>query len=101
MTGRGWNIPLGILFVFLAFVAPIWAQQTSIDDLSMEIDALRLSIRAMQMDVQEIKSVLQKSSEVTTPQPTSPPNLLLNVNYHPIIGENRAKVVLIEFSDYQ
>jgi hypothetical protein len=72
------------------------AQQTSIEDLRKQIEALGESVKAMQKDLQEIKTLLQSRMPVPPPQ-----NVLLDLGGHPARGEDTAKLILVEFSDYQ
>jgi hypothetical protein len=72
------------------------AQQTSIDDLRKEIQELSETVKAMQKDLEEIKSLL------TSKVPAAPPqNVLLDLDDNPSKGQRTAKLTLVEFSDYQ
>ena len=72
------------------------AQQTSIDDLKKEIQTLNETVKGMQKDLQEIKSLL-KSREPAPPLQ----NVILELGDNPSQGERTAKLTLVEFSDYQ
>ena len=96
MTSRIWKLLVGFsLMVF--FISPhLRAQQTSIDDLKKEIQALSQSVGAMQKDIQEIKALLQKQAPAAPPQ-----NVNLELGKSPARGNASAKLTMIEFSDYQ
>jgi len=82
------------MFFLFAWSAP--AQQTSTEELGKEIDALNQSMKAMQKDLQEIKTLLQSRVRAAPPQ-----NVVLDLGDRPFRGENNAKLTLVEFSDYQ
>jgi protein-disulfide isomerase len=95
MTKRKLTLAVGLPLVFLLCAPPSRAQQTP-EDLAKQIEALTQAVKAMQKDVQEIKTMLQ--SRV---QPPPPQNVVLDLAGRPSKGENTAKLTLIEFSDYQ
>jgi len=100
MNGRKRNLLIGLPVVcFVLFLAqPLQAQQTSTDDLKKQIEALSQTMKAMQKDLQDIKALLQSRA----PAPAAPPaDIVLDLGGHPARGQNTAKLVLIEFSDYQ
>ena len=96
MTSRGWNLSLGLPLIFLLFAPPLRAQKTSIEDLKKQIEALTQSVKAMQKDLQEIKTLLQSRVPAAPPQKVD-----LDLGGRSAQGENTAKLTLIEFSDYQ
>jgi hypothetical protein len=96
MTSPSRNLSLGLPLIFLLFAPSARAQQTSIEDLKKQIEALSQSVKAMQKDLQEIKALLQ--SRVPTPPPQK---VDLDLGGRPARGENTARLTLIEFSDYQ
>jgi protein-disulfide isomerase len=96
MTSRRWNRSVGLPLIFIFFAPPILAQQTPIEELRKQIEALSQSVKAMQKDLQEIKALLQSRVPAAPPQ-----NIVLDLAGHPIRGQNEAKLTLVEFSDYQ
>ncbi len=85
------------LVLALLLPAPLLrAQQSSIDDLRKEIQSLSETIKAMQKDLQEIKTLLSSRAPATPPQ-----KVLLDLTNKPSRGQSAAKLTLIEFSDYQ
>jgi Tfp pilus assembly protein PilN len=88
------------LFLGLALgcylAAPLaFAQQS--DDLKKDIESLKESVKAIQKDLQEIKTLLQSRQ-----QPAPPPqNVVLDLAKNPFKGERTAKLTLVEISDYQ
>lgn len=79
--------------------APVSAQSS--DDLK----ALRQEIEALRKDVQEIKTLLQAPRMGAGPPQAPPPiqtvNMVLPLGDDPAKGDKNAKVVLVEFTDYQ
>ena len=96
-----WNprLSLGLaLACFLATpLAPAQQPPPPTDDLKKDIEALKEGQKAIQKDLQEIKTLLQR--------PAGPPppaqNVVLDLGKFPFKGERNAKVTLVEFSDYQ
>ncbi len=96
MNKWNWNLSIGVLLISFFPASPIRAQQQSIDELKKEIQVLSETVKAMQKDLQEIKGLLQ--SRVAVP-PTD--RVVLDIGHNPVRGQPDAKVMLIEFSDYQ
>ena len=93
---RSWHLLAGIAFTILLSVSPLQAQQSSSDELRKEIQALTQTVKEMQKDLQEIKTLLQSRAPAAPPQ-----NVVLDLGNNPSHGETTAKLTLIEFSDYQ
>ena len=66
--------------------------------LRKEVDALKERHAAMQKELQETKELLKARA---AGQPTAPQDVVLNVDGEPFKGSKTAKLVLVEFSDYQ
>ncbi len=61
------------------------------------IEALKEGQKAIQKELQEIKSLLG-----TRPAPVAaPPEFVLDIEGNPFKGDGNAKLTLIEFTDYQ
>ena len=70
--------------------------------LERDIDALQDGQRALQKDVQDIKTLLQARPVAAGDAPSGEPqNVVLKVDGAPFKGEKTAKLTLIEFSDFQ
>jgi Tfp pilus assembly protein PilN len=95
MKRRNPTLFLGLaLGCYLA--APLTRGQQS-DDLKKDIEALKEGQKAIQKDLQEIKTLLQARQ-----QPPAPPqNVVLELGKNPFKGERNAKLTLVEISDYQ
>jgi protein-disulfide isomerase len=87
--------PALLLFIFL-LVSPARAQQSSINELKKEVQALSETLKAMQKDIQEIKALLGGRAQAVPPQ-----KVLLDLGNNPARGAGTAKLTLVEFSDYQ
>ena len=96
-----------ILLALISFISfnsqPVFSQTADeIKSLRDEIKALKEGQSAIQKDLQEIKSLLR--TRQAQPQPPSPPDFketLLNIDSGHARGNGSAKLVMIEFSDYQ
>nr|BAL54143.1 thiol:disulfide interchange protein DsbA [uncultured Acidobacteriota bacterium] len=66
--------------------------------LRREIEALREGQARIEKQLQEIRDLL---STILVPRPTAPREIALTVDGAPAKGEKTARVILIEFSDYQ
>ncbi len=84
------------LLLAIALAAPGAAQQTTIDDLKKDIDSLRTMVQGVQKDIQEIKAMLARQAP-----PPSGIGAVLDYGNNPTKGESKARLTLIEFSDYQ
>jgi protein-disulfide isomerase len=96
MKHRNSRLSLGLVLACLLSTPPALAQQQSIEDLKKDIEVLKEGQKAIQKDMQEIKSLLQKG------QPAQPAQVVdLDTGNSPFKGERTAKLTLVEFSDYQ
>jgi protein-disulfide isomerase len=96
MRNRSFGWFIGLLFLILLSASPLRAQQQSSTDLRNEIQALTETVKEMQKDLQEIKTLLQSGKPVAPPQ-----NVVLDLSNKPSQGDATAKLTLVEFSDFQ
>jgi hypothetical protein len=100
----------GVFLVLVAMVSVIsFNAQSALSQTADEIRSLRDEIKALkegqsaiQKDLQEIKSLLR--TRQAQPQPPGAPEFketLLNIDGGHTRGNKNAKLVMIEFSDYQ
>jgi protein-disulfide isomerase len=75
------------------------AQQASPADLQKQIDALKAQVGTLQKDLDEIKALLAPLRNAV--QPPTPQNLTLTLGTRPVKGAAAARLVLVEFTDYQ
>ena len=68
--------------------------------LRKEVESLKGSLRAIQSDLQEIKSLLQARPTAAAPAP-APQEVVLSLDGAPVKGDKKAKVALVDFTDYQ
>jgi protein-disulfide isomerase len=92
------SLSLGLVLACILSVPPASAQQPPTDDLKKDIEALKDGQKAMQKDLEEIKTLL-KSRPAGPPPPLQ--NVVLDLGKNPFKGERTAKLTLVEFSDYQ
>ena len=98
---KPWNLRLWLGLVLACFLAAPLAraqqQPPPTDDLKKDIEALKEGQKAIQKDLQEIKTLLQRPAG----PPPPPQNVVLDLEKKPFKGERKAKLTLVEFSDYQ
>jgi protein-disulfide isomerase len=99
MTRRSWATAVLIPLLFLFLAPPCGAQQKSIEELSKQIETLSRSVKAMQKDLQEIKALLKGRAQAAPSMP--PQEVLLDLAGRPARGDTKAKLTMVEFSDYQ
>jgi protein-disulfide isomerase len=90
------------LVLMLLIPAPAAAQ--SADDLKalrQELDALKAGLGAIQRDLQDIKALLQSRGAQGPPPPVAPDSVELSVANAFAKGGEGAKLVVVEFSDFQ
>jgi protein-disulfide isomerase len=68
--------------------------------LRKELEAIKEGQSRLQKDVQEIKTLLQ-GGRVAAPAPGQPTNVVLTLEDDSAKGDKNARLVLIEFTDYQ
>jgi len=69
--------------------------------LRQEIESLKEGQSAIQKTLDEIKELLKSKSVAAQPQPATPPQIFLDIAGAPVKGNKNARVVLVDFSDYQ
>lgn len=87
-----------IVTMLFLFSAQICFAQTSaeIDGMKKDISALKEGQQAIQKELAEIKTILKQKSA-----PAEFKETVINVGKDPSKGDKKAKLALIEFSDYQ
>ena len=89
------------ILIFLGFGC-IASAQTS--DIRQEIDELKQGQRAIQKELEEIKSLLEKIAEQPArPSPSGPviKDVEFEIGDNPVKGSASAKFILVEFTDYE
>ncbi len=69
--------------------------------LRQELEAIKEGQGRLQKDVQEIKAILQGARAAAQPPQVQPQNVVLTLDGEPTKGDTSARVVLVEFTDYQ
>jgi len=106
MTTKYLTIVFGLCLLTLFGAPPGLAQDTpdeNAQDLRSEIEALKEGQKAIQKELQEIKSLL-RTRPAAAPAPTpapAPREYALDLDGHPFQGEEKAQLTLVEFTDYQ
>ena len=98
------NNLLGIIPLLLLCLSPAIAQapattpEDEIKALRQEIEAVKAGQMAIQKELSEIKNLLRSRP---AGQPVAARDIVLDIAGTPVKGPKDAKVVLVEFSDYQ
>jgi protein-disulfide isomerase len=96
MKMRSSNLSVLLPLALLLCSRSAAAQQTSVDELKLEVDTLNQNMKTMQIDLQEIKALLQNRVRVAPAQ-----SVVLDLGKRPAKGESSARLTLVEFLDYQ
>jgi hypothetical protein len=92
------KICLASLSIFLFWVGPGFPQAPDeLKSLRKEMDEMKETQKTIQKDLQEIKSVLRARGLLEE----DPQNLFIDISGRPFKGNKNARLVLIEFSEYQ
>ena len=75
------------------------AELKATEALRRELEALKDGQKAMQQDLQEIKTLLR--AQPAAAPAAEPQNIVLTVEGAPSKGEKTAKLTLVEFTDFQ
>jgi predicted Rossmann fold nucleotide-binding protein DprA/Smf involved in DNA uptake len=104
MTTKCFTVICQLSLLTLLYGTPGFAQETSsegVNDLKEEIEALKEGQKAIQKELQEIKSLL-RARQAPDPAPAPPPReFVLDLAGNPSKGDENAKLPLVEFTDYQ
>ena len=106
MTTKCFTVICQLSLLTLLYGTPGFAQETSregVNDLKEEIEALKEGQKAIQKELQEIKSLLRaRQAPAPAPVPAPPPReVVLDLGGSPFKGDETAKLTLVEFTDYQ
>jgi len=88
------------LIAALLLAGTVSAQTTQTDDLKKAIDSLNETQKAILKELQDIKKLLAQQGQVR-PTADTLPTAPLDISKDPFKGAPKAKVALIEFSDFQ
>ena len=104
MTTKCFTVICQLSLLTLLYGTPGFAQETSnegVNDLKEEIETLKEGQKAIQKELQEIKSLL-RARQAPAPAPAPPPReFVLDLGGSPFKGDETAKLTLVEFTDYQ
>jgi len=92
------NIILGVFLIIFLFIRSGLAQTSDeLKNLRKEMESLKENQKVIQKDLQEIKSILRARGLLEE----DPQNLFIDLSGKPFKGDKNAKVILIEFSEYE
>jgi protein-disulfide isomerase len=90
---RGVPVFLVVLMVAGFFQLPAAAQSNDDSDLRKEVDQLRTQMKSVQSELDQIRTVLREQSARSNP--------VFDIGGDPSMGDASAKLVLIDFSDFE
>jgi hypothetical protein len=98
MKGFLLKICLSLALLLLFWVEPGFSQTADeLRNLRKEIDEMKETQKAIHKDLQEIKGVLRARGLIEE----DPQNLFIDISGRPFKGDKNARLVLIDFSEYQ
>jgi len=91
---------LVLMFVLSIFFAqPVLAQNADeLQELKKDIQELKKGQEGIKKDIQELKGLLQRAAKGAPAEPTE---AVVSIDDDPFKGDKKAKLTIIEFSDYQ
>ncbi len=104
MTTKCFTVICQLSLLTLLYGTPGFAQGTSgegVNDLKEEIEALKEGQKAIQKELQEIKSLLRERQAPAQAPAPPPREFVLDLGGNPFKGDENAKLTLVEFTDYQ
>jgi protein-disulfide isomerase len=103
-----WCKSSGYILITIVLLSPIHTvfAQTSSSDLRQELDEIKQNQQVMQKDLAEIKALLSRlTAQQPVPQQPPPQVNIKGVEFdtggNPVLGNESAKLILVEFTDYQ
>jgi len=97
-------VVLTVLLIVILFNFQLGFAQTSKDIkiLKEDVKELKEQQKAIQKDLQDIKNLLKARQQAPAPAAAAAfKEEIINIEGAPFKGDNKAKIALIEFSDYQ
>jgi protein-disulfide isomerase len=95
------TLPGLVVLILFCAQSSFGQQQPSSEELKLlrkEIETLKESQTAIQKEIKEIKDLVRGEQG---PQPIQPGDIVLSMDDDPLNGDRNAKLVLVEFSDFQ
>jgi protein-disulfide isomerase len=79
--------------------------QENVSDIKAVLEELQKNQQEMRLELQEIKTLLSRLPMPNNPSNAAQPNTVKNVEFeigdNPVLGNNNAKFILVEFTDYE
>ena len=95
------SAPISIATLSLVALGfPAFAQETD-QELRNEIEALQEGQEQIQKELAEIKRLLQHAAAAAAPAGPNVKDKAFDIGDNPVLGEQTAKLTLVEFTDYQ
>ncbi len=92
------GVGVGVLALLLA--SPGFAQESN-EDLKKDIEALKQGQKNIQRQLAEIKRLVQQGQKPPQRQGPQVKDVVFNIGNNDVKGDSAAKLMLIEFTDYQ
>jgi type II secretory pathway component PulM len=104
MTRCAVIVVLAALFGVLPHPATAQPTEELLRSLRKDIETLKEGQAAMQRELQEIKNLIRTREAPAAgqaPPPEQPQNMVLSLDAIPFKGDGKARLVLVDFTDYQ
>jgi hypothetical protein len=95
-----WMKRTGPIIVLVLGLVPVCFGQESAPDLQKEIEDLKQEQQEMRKEILQIKSLLQKLVTPRAPE-TDVRDVEFELGDNPIRGKDTARLILVDFTDYQ
>jgi hypothetical protein len=95
------SVVVPIVLAALSVAAQPESSDELLRSLRRDIEALKEGQSRVQRDLQEIKTLLQRQGRASAADEPQPQDIVLSVSDGQAKGDNGARVVLVDFTDYQ
>lgn len=98
-------VAMSSVVVCVFFTQLSFAQQRptreELELLRKDVDTIKANQSEIEKAVKELKELARGGRSAPAPAPLAPENILLAIDDDPVKGDRKARVVLVEFSDFQ
>jgi hypothetical protein len=94
-----WTVLALFVFVFLHAHPGLAQNSEDIQTLKKDVESLKTGQKTIEKEIQDLKKLLQARQAPQAPPPFKEAEI--DIDHAPMKGDKNAKLVLMEFSDYQ
>jgi len=92
---------LGACILAFCFTQTGFAQQSELELMKKEIEALKQSQQLIMKELQEMRKLLQAKQGAPLPATANVWTQVFDLGANPVKGQSGARLTLVEFTDYQ